>query len=93
MVLKGCGSLVCHPDQSIVLCDAGNPGMATAGMGDVLTGVLAACIAQSGQMSASANAAVYIHARSADMAAESCGETGMLASDLFTHIQTLVNPV
>jgi len=93
VVLKACGTLVCHEDQSIALCDAGNPGMAVGGMGDVLTGVIAACIAQSNQLSASANVAVYIHAKAADMATKHRGERGLLASDLLPHIQKLVNPV
>ena len=93
VVLKGCGTLICHEGQSIALCDAGNPGMAVAGMGDVLTGVMAACIAQSNQLTASANVAVYIHAKSADLATAHRGERGLLASDLLPHIQKLVNPV
>lgn len=93
VVLKGCGTLVCHEDQSIALCDAGNPGMAVGGMGDVLTGILAACIAQSNQLGASANVAVYLHAKAADLAAAARGERGLLALDLLSHIQRLVNPV
>jgi len=92
VVLKGCGTLVCHHDKTIALCDAGNPGMAVGGMGDVLTGILAGCIAQSNQLSASANVAVYIHAKAADLAAAGRGERGLLASDLFPYIQKLVNP-
>ena len=92
VVLKGCGTLVCHEDQSISLCDAGNPGMAVGGMGDMLTGIMAACIAQSQQLNASANVSIYIHAKAADLAAAGRGERGLLASDLLPHIQKLVNP-
>jgi NAD(P)H-hydrate epimerase len=91
-VLKGCGTLVCDDKGGFALCDAGNPGMAAGGMGDVLTGLVAACIAQTKQLSASARAAVYIHATAADLAAMDHGERGLLATDLFPYIRQLVNP-
>ncbi|MEJ2181551.1 MAG: hypothetical protein P8Y28_14235 [Gammaproteobacteria bacterium] len=55
------------------------------------TGILAACIAQTNQLSASADAAVYIHAKAADLASAERGERGLLASDLLPYIQSLVN--
>jgi hydroxyethylthiazole kinase-like uncharacterized protein yjeF len=96
-VLKGCGTLVCGAENDIALCDAGNPGMATAGMGDVLTGVLAGLIAQTNgaqpnNLSAAARAAVYIHATAADLASIDHGERGLLATDLLPYIRYLVNP-
>jgi NAD(P)H-hydrate epimerase len=96
-VLKGCGSLISDTQGQVSLCDAGNPGMATAGMGDVLTGIVAACIAQSSRSDASAlgdaaRAAVYIHATAADLASIDHGERGLLASDLLRYIRYLVNP-
>lgn len=92
MVLKGNGSLVIDADKNISVCTAGNPGMATAGMGDVLSGILAACIVQSGQVSLSAQVATLLHARAADLVAKESGERGLLASDLFACLQRLVNP-
>ncbi|WP_455206548.1 NAD(P)H-hydrate dehydratase [Kaarinaea lacus] len=92
VILKGCGTLVCDQDRGIALCDAGNPGMAVAGMGDVLTGVLAGCIAQSNQLNTSARAAVYLHAAAADLASIDYGERGLLATDLYPYLRYLVNP-
>ena len=92
VVLKGSGSLVCGSGGAISLCHAGNPGMASAGMGDVLTGVLAACIAQTGELDHSARAAVVIHARAGDLAAID-GQRGLMATDLLIPIRQICNPV
>lgn len=92
VILKGNGSLVIDADEDISVCAAGNPGMATAGMGDVLSGVLAACVAQSKQIPESAKVATLLHAQAADMAVEKSGERGLIASDLFAYLQALVNP-
>ena len=91
-VLKGAGTLVAAPDGApIGLCDRGNPGMATAGMGDVLAGILGGFLVQSGDLPAVARAGVRIHAVCGDAAAEG-GERGLLAGDLMTHIRRTVNP-
>ena len=91
-VLKGAGTLVAAPDEvSIGLCDRGNPGMATAGMGDVLAGVLGALLVQSGNLVSVARAGVRIHAVCGDAAAQN-GERGLLAGDLMEHIRSAVNP-
>ena len=91
-VLKGAGTLVASPDEApIGLCDRGNPGMATAGMGDVLAGILGGLLVQSGNLVAAARAGVWIHAACGDAAAEG-GERGLLAGDLMAHIQRAVNP-
>ena len=91
-VLKGAGSLVCT-SGSIAICDAGNPGMASGGMGDVLTGVIVGLLAQGLSLSDAAGAGVYIHARAGDRAAaQGGGERGLLAGDLMSHIRPLVNP-
>lgn len=91
-VLKGKGTLVCDTQGRLYLCDAGNPGMASGGMGDVLSGVLGACIAQFHNLDQSAQAAVVAHARAGDLAAAEAGERGLLASDLFGYLRQLVNP-
>ncbi len=91
-VLKGCGSLVADQDGAVSLCDAGNPGMASGGMGDLLTGVIAALIAQGVALADAARFGVWLHATAADRAAVG-GERGMLASDLLPHLRKLVNHV
>ncbi len=91
IVLKGVGSLICH--DSIALCDAGNPGMASPGMGDVLSGVIAGLIAQGLSLAQATNFGVYIHSKAADLAAEEFGQRGLLATDLFQYLRQLVNAV
>lgn len=92
-ILKGNGSLVIESSGAIDVCAAGNPGMGSAGMGDVLSGVLAACVAQSGKIDLSIKVATLLHASAADMAVEKTGERGLIASDLFACLQQLVNPI
>lgn len=91
-VLKGAGSLICDgQDSPITLCSGGNPGMASGGMGDVLSGILGSLVAQGYSLSESAKLGVSLHAAAADRAAQA-GERGMLATDLLPHIRNLVNP-
>lgn len=89
-ILKGCGTLVCCAADDMHVCDAGNPGMASGGMGDVLSGVIAALFAQHKDICVAAKAGVVVHSRAADYAAQQ-GERGMLASDLFPQLRRLVN--
>ena len=92
-VLKGAGSLIASQAEGLVaLCTAGNPGMASGGMGDVLTGILAALLAQGLPLFAAANAGVYLHGRAGDLAAGAGGERGLLATDLLPFLRQLVNP-
>jgi NAD(P)H-hydrate epimerase len=88
-VLKGAGSLV-RADGFTMVCGAGNPGMATAGMGDVLTGVIAGLVAQGLAPADAAREAVCLHAATGDAAAEE-GERGLLAGDLIAHLRSLCN--
>jgi len=90
-VLKGAGTLVSAESGVPFLCTAGNPGMAAAGMGDVLTGIIAALIGQGLTLSAAAKAGVELHARAGDVAALA-GERGMLASDLIAALPGVANP-
>jgi len=90
-VLKGFGSLI-YDGESMSVCTAGNPGMGTGGMGDVLTGVIAGLLAQGLKPYDAARLGTYIHARAADLAAASFGERGLLATDLYPYIRMLVNP-
>jgi hydroxyethylthiazole kinase-like uncharacterized protein yjeF len=90
-VLKGAGTLISAASDLPFVCTAGNPGMAAAGMGDVLTGVIAGLIAQGLPLSVAASAGVELHARAGDVAA-AAGERGMLASDLLAALQGVANP-
>jgi len=90
-VLKGHGTLVGAADTLPLLIRHGNPGMATAGMGDVLTGVVAGLLAQyPGDPRRVAAAAAHVHASAGDLAA-AAGERGLIASDLFAHLRSVVN--
>ncbi|MEJ2345526.1 MAG: NAD(P)H-hydrate dehydratase [Gammaproteobacteria bacterium] len=92
-VLKGAGSLVHAPGAGVHLCDAGNPGMASGGMGDVLTGVIAGLLAQGLDLEDAARAGVYVHAAAGDAAARRGGMRGLLATDLLAELRRLVNPL
>ncbi len=92
IVLKGAGSLVCSP-QHLRICHAGNPGMASGGMGDVLSGVIGGLLAQSFNLQQAAELGVYSHAHAADLAAKQHGERGLLASDLMPYLRELMNPI
>lgn len=93
VVLKGAGTLI-RGDASIThICRAGNPGMASGGMGDILSGIIGGFVAQGLSLFDAADAGVYVHARAGDLAVE-CGggERGLLATDVFAHMRKLVNP-
>ena len=89
-VLKGAGTLVCESGESIWVCEGGNPGMGSGGMGDVLSGIIAGLVAQGLSPALAARAGVLLHAGAADIAAAD-GERGMLAGDLMGPLRTLVN--
>jgi len=92
VVLKGAGTLVASPGQPRRLCDAGNPGMAVAGMGDVLAGLLAALRAQGMPAIEAATAAVWLHASAGDLAAREFGQRGLQPQELLAPIRRLANP-
>jgi NAD(P)H-hydrate epimerase len=89
VVLKGNGSLVVAEDGSGGLCAAGNPGMATGGMGDVLAGLTGGLFAQGLSPARAARLAVSAHAAAADLAAAD-GQRGLLPSDLFAPLRRLL---
>jgi NAD(P)H-hydrate epimerase len=93
VVLKGAGSLLGAPQQTPAICAAGNPGMATAGMGDVLTGAIAGVLAQCRNPWRAARAAVLAHARAGDALAARLGERGLLAGDLAIELTRQLNGV
>ena len=90
-VLKGAGSLVASGESGLWLCDRGNPGMAGGGMGDVLTGVIAALAAQGLKPMDAARLGVWTHASAGDEAAREGGEIGLMATDLMPHIRRRLN--
>ena len=92
VVLKGAGTVVAAPGELPRVIAAGNPGMASGGTGDVLTGVIAALRAQGRGAFDAAVTGALLHAAAGDLAARADGERGMLASDLFPHLRRLVNP-
>jgi hydroxyethylthiazole kinase-like uncharacterized protein yjeF len=93
VVLKGANSLVAipGPQTETFVCTAGNPGMATAGMGDVLSGVLGGLLAQTSDIQLTAKAGVLLHARAGDAAAANGGERGLIASDLMPYLRAGAN--
>ena len=92
-VLKGARTLIASPDPSVPtrVCGRGNPGMATAGMGDVLAGVLGALVVQTRDLDTSAGAGVLLHALAGDSAAAGA-ERGTVAADLMPHLRRWANP-
>jgi NAD(P)H-hydrate epimerase len=86
LVLKGAATVIAHPDGSAYVNATGNPGMASGGMGDVLTGVLAGFITQGFSPEAAAHAAVYVHGAAADTLAKTIGPIGYLASEVMNAI-------
>jgi NAD(P)H-hydrate epimerase len=93
IVLKGAGTLICNGSRTPpAVCSDGNPGMASGGMGDLLTGLIAAFIAQKFEPEEAACMGVCLHAAAGDAAATDSGERGLLASDLLPWFRPLLNP-
>lgn len=86
LVLKGARTVVAHPDGRIAVCPTGNPGMATAGAGDVLTGMIVGFLAQRLDAWQAACAGTYFHGLAGDLAAAKWGQPGMTAGDIIEQI-------
>jgi NAD(P)H-hydrate epimerase len=88
LVLKGSRTVVADPSGQVWVNPTGNPGMASGGTGDVLTGLLAGLLAQFSTRRASevATAAVYLHGLAGDLAAGDLGQPSMLAGDLLERV-------
>lgn len=86
LVLKGARTVVAGPDGRAAICPTGNPGMATAGTGDVLTGIIVGLLAQRLSAWDAACAGTYIHGLAGDLAAANLGPIGMTAGDLIDRI-------
>lgn len=89
-VLKGAGSIICQEGHRPAICDRGNPGMASAGMGDVLSGVIGGLMAQNIPLLEAAQLGVCLHAMAGDLAAKE-GERGLIATDLMPYLRRLMN--
>ncbi|MFN3235935.1 MAG: NAD(P)H-hydrate dehydratase [Pseudomonadales bacterium] len=92
VVLKGAGTLVAEADQ-ISLCPYGNPGMSTAGMGDVLCGVIAGLLGQCQDIVLAAKLGTALHSSAADHLVRDFGTRGLLATDLIPEVRRLLNDV
>lgn len=90
IILKGAGSLVATPDGLTGLVTAGNPGMASGGMGDVLSGILGGLLAQGLSVSRAAELGAELHAEAADLAVGDWGERSLLATDLIPAVCQLL---
>ncbi len=93
IVLKGSYTCVSMPDGKCYFNPTGNPGMATAGSGDVLTGMIAGLLAQGYSPAKAALLAVYLHGMAGDFAAEELGMESMLASDIINSIPKAINRI
>ena len=92
VVLKGARTVIARPDGLVAICPTGNPGMATAGTGDVLTGMIVGLLAQRVPAWEAACAATYFHGLAGDLASQQLGQAGMLAGDLIAQIPYALQP-
>ena len=93
VVLKGAGTIIASPGGPPAVIRAGNPGMAVGGMGDLLTGCIAALLAQGLSPRDAALGGALLHAGAGDAAVRCDGERGLLPSDLLPWLRRLANPV
>lgn len=92
IVLKGHHTVVCSKDD-IYINYTGNPGMATAGSGDVLTGIITSLISQGMKVFDASKLGVYIHGLAGDLAKNKKGEYGMIASDILENIPYIIKMI
>lgn len=92
MVLKGAGTLIASEQGEMAIADVGNAGMASGGMGDILSGIIGSLIAQKLVLYDAACAGCVVHGVAADTLAEVQGTRGLLATDLLSVIPKYVNP-
>jgi len=86
VVLKGARTVIARPDGALAICPTGNAGMATAGTGDVLTGLVAGLLAQGLASWEAACVETYLHGYAGDLAAAAIGQAGMIAGDVLDYI-------
>ncbi len=92
-VLKGAGTLVACADGALFLCDKGNPGMATAGMGDVLSGIIGSLLGQGLPVATATTAGVWLHGSAADAAVQNTGQRSLLARDVIHHLAPAITGI
>jgi NAD(P)H-hydrate epimerase len=93
VALKGARTVVAHPDGRATLNPTGNPGMATGGTGDVLTGIAGGLLAQGVAPAEALGAAVYLHGLAGDLAAEVRGEAGLVAGDVADAVPAAIRRI
>lgn len=93
IVLKGAHTVVATPDGKVHFNSTGNPGMATAGCGDVLTGIVSALMARGGDTPTSAKVGVCIHGWAGDLVENTVGKTALMASDLLCALPEVFSNV
>jgi len=86
LVLKGARTVICNPNGNVFINTTGNPGMATAGSGDVLTGIIASFIGQKIELTNALKAAVFIHGMAGDIGSDQVGEYSLIASDIINFL-------
>ncbi len=86
IIIKGPHSAICAPDGSVHYNTTGNPGMATAGSGDVLTGIILGLLARGHQPLQAAQLGTYLHGLAGDLAAENLGQESLIASDIIQYL-------
>lgn len=93
VVLKGNKTVVATPTGDVSINPTGNAGMATAGMGDALTGIIAAFVAEGMDVKTSCEAAVYIHGLAGDIAVREISERSLITSDVINNISKALNEI
>ncbi|APV44883.1 NAD(P)H-hydrate epimerase [Dehalogenimonas formicexedens] len=93
VILKGAHTVVASPDGRIAVSPSANPGLASGGTGDVLTGIITGLLAQGLDEFDAARAGVYIHAMAGESVRNNIGDTGMIASDLLIQIPRAVKSI
>lgn len=91
LILKGTRTIIASPDGAIAINGSGNPGMASGGMGDVLTGIIASLIGQGYAVWDACRLGVFLHGFAADMVAEEKGEIGINATDVIERLPYAYN--
>lgn len=86
IILKGHYSALCHPDGKIEFCSTGNSGMATAGSGDVLTGIITGLLARGYNQADACRIGMHLHGLAGDLAAKDLGKESLIASDIIRYL-------
>ena len=86
VILKGHYSALCHPDGKVEFCSTGNSGMATAGSGDVLTGIITGLLARGYNQADACRIGMYLHGLAGDLAIKDLGKESLIASDIIQYL-------